>query len=373
MVLSIDVMRCVYIVMILFLLFMVGGAYSCPYKNFSSHKLQVYETYSYSLINSTTPGVFINQSKYGVEGGQIVLINNTFYLFITEFTGDPLFVPSNLSLWSITKQDFLNNKVKWKHRANLFTSGGTCDCNSTRASLGSSISVAYNDTSHKWLMFYVGFQSCDNDTFFVNRNGRIYLAESINENNIIGPYKDVNVILSHDNQSQLWWEGKIGISSFSNPWKINNTYYAFYGSGLNNQTTTTVGLISSNNSLYGPWIRSPNNPIWLINNPQGYTEQPIVFKFKDNSYGAFFDSLHNEGKGVVGYNWSPDGINWDENCYQLLTVLPQNGTHWGSGGRTPQGLIPINDTHFYLFFSGYTPQQGQRYESFGYAKVSFVV
>ena len=118
-------------------------------------------------------------------------------------------------------------------------------------------------------------------------------------------------------------------------------------------------------------MRLPTNPEQLIN-PTGYLEQPIIYNHSDGSFGAFFDSLDNEGKGVVGYNWSPDGINWNENCFQLLPVAPQNGVHWANGGRTPQGLVPLNDTHFYLFFSGYQNNQGPRFESFGVAKVAFV-
>ena len=55
---------------------------TCPFSGFESHKLEVYETYGFSMINGSTPGLFLNQSKYGVEGGQVVLVNDTFYLFM---------------------------------------------------------------------------------------------------------------------------------------------------------------------------------------------------------------------------------------------------------------------------------------------------
>ena len=174
----------------------------------------------------------------------------------------------------------------------------------------------------------------------------------------------------------------LGIASFSNPFiPINSdTYYAFYGSAKNSTPEGFVGLVmSESKSLNGPWIRLPNNPIPIINNPNntGYTEQPIIYQFNINgikSFGAFFDALNHESEGNIGYNWSQDGINWNKNCYQLLTVLPQNNNqnHWATGARTPQGLVAINNTHFYLFFTGYTPTQGTRYESFGYAKVSII-
>ena len=78
----------------------------------------------------------------------------------------------------------------------------------------------------------------------------------------------------------------------------------------------------SSETLYGPWIRQERNPVHLKNNPTGYLEQPIIYKFNDGSFGAFYD--------------------------------------------------PINNTHFYLFFSGYQPSQAQRYESFGVAKLAFL-
>ena len=342
---------------------------NCPYSGFTSHELKSYETYSYSLINASTPGLFVNQSKYGVEGGQIVFVDNSFYLFITEFTGDPLFVPSNIALWTISYSDFISNNKQWTRIRTLFKSGGTCDCNSTRASLGSSISIAFNQTTNKWMLYYVGFVSCNNDTHFENRYGRIFLAESQTQD-ITSEYTDVGVILS-PNGAQTDWEGLKGIASFSNPFMLNNTYYSFYGSALpTGPSTGAVGLVSSPN-LYGPWIREKTNPVELIN-PNNYTEQPIMYKFKDGSFGAFFDHLDTEHDGVVGYNWSPNGIDWNENCLQLLSVLPQKGTHWGTGARTPEGLVAINDTHFYIFFTGYTPSQGQRFESFGMATIAFV-
>ena len=100
--------------------------------------------------------IFINESKYGVEGGQVLLVNDTFYLIITEFIGDPLWVPSNLAVWSTIIDSF---PFGWKRVAQLYQSGGVCDCNQSdyRASLGSSITAAYNETSQFWILYYVGF------------------------------------------------------------------------------------------------------------------------------------------------------------------------------------------------------------------------
>ena len=92
-------------------------------------------------------------------------------------------------------------------------------------------------------------------------------------------------------------------------------------------------------------------------------------KFSDGTYGAVWDILNKEGQGIVGYIWSPDGLNWRPECSQYLVVNPQNGTHWGTA-RTPQGLISINwsQTDYHLFFSGY---DDGNHESFGFSKVRF--
>ena len=352
-------------------------AQNCPFQGYESHQLEVSESYSFSLINSSTPGLYLNESKYGVEGGQVLLVDNTFYLVITEFTGDPLWVPSNLAVWSTTMDTF---PFGWKRIAQLYQSGGICDCNESdyRASLGSSITAAYNQTSQFWILYYVGFQSCQNGSgYFYNQNGRIFMAQSTikGPNGIVGPYKDIKVIMKPDENSEPW-EGLQGVDSFSNPYKATDgKYYAFYGSALTQDTpccNQRVGLAMSENDLYGPWIREPYpsvNPSNLTI-PNNSSEQPIVTRFLDGTYGAVWNTLNKQGQGMVGYVWSPDGINWRPECSQYLAVNPQNGTHWGQA-RTPQGLIPINgsDSEYYLFFSGH--DGGDKHESFGYSKVKF--
>eukprot|EP01084_Bolivina_argentea_P187979 323685_1 len=349
---------------------------NCPYAQWTDHQLEVYETYSYSLINGSTPGLFLNQSKYGVEGGQIIFINDTFYLLITEFTGDPLWVPSNLAIWSTKISTF---PFGWKRTAQLYQSNGVVDCNQSdyRASLGSSITAAFDEQSNKWVLYYVGFQSCNDSEYFYNRNGRIFMAESIvfGINGILGPYKDINIIMKPDQNSQPW-EGMQGVDSFSNPYFVNGHFYAFYGSALTQDKgqsgccNHSVGMATSE-SLYGPWIRMPYpsvNPCSLCI-PNNQIEQPIVIKFSDGTYGLVFDALDHQNQGDVGYTFSVDGIIWNPNCGQLLTVNPPNDPHFGVA-RTPQGLVPINGskTDFYLFFSG---EDNGKHESFGFAKVRF--
>ena len=223
----------------------------CQYPGWATHQLKVGPTQKTSLINTTTPGMYPNQSNFGMEGGQIFYVEelDSFYLFITEFTAPPLYVPSNLTLWTITMTDFRNGDKQWTQVETLFTSGGTLDCNSTRASLGSSISAAFNETDNRWYIFYVGFQSCK-DQYFENRNGRIFLSQSQTEGikGIAGPYKDIGVIIKYPDPNQQPWEGLQGVDSFSNPYLVGDTYWAFYGSAQTGKTpccNQEVGLAYS--------------------------------------------------------------------------------------------------------------------------------
>ena len=348
---------------------------NCPYDGWKTHELEIYQTYGYSLINGTTPGLYINESKYGVEGGQVLLVNDVFYLFITEFIGDPRWVPSKLALWSTNMNEF---PFGWKRLETLYESNGieNCNPNNTRDSLGSSITAIFDESKDKWLIYYVGFESCGNDTYFYNRNGNIYLAESsVNGmDGIKGPYNDVDIILKPDSNSQ-YWEGLQGVDSLSNPFYIDslNEYYAFYGSAnTQNKPNIThyVGLASAT-SLYGPWNRVNGNinPVSMFE--PNNIEQPIVTQFYDGSYGAVSDALSQENKGDIGYTWSPNGIDWNPSCSQYLTVNPPNAIHWGTA-RTPQGIVPINNTHFWIFFSGYDNIGATYHESFGVVKARFI-
>ena len=110
----------------------------------------------------------------------------------------------------------------------------------------------------------------------------------------------------------------------------------------------------------------------MITLPNNASECPVVIQFADGTYGTVWDTLNKQEQGIVGYIWSPDGINWNPGCSQYLVVNPPNGTHWGIGmARTPQGLVPISGSNneFYLFFSAH--DNDQKHESFGFSKVRF--
>ena len=99
------------------------------------------------------------------------------------------------------------------------------------------------------------------------------------------------------------------------------------------------------------------------------------------SYAAVFDALAHQGSGVVGYSWSPDGIQWDGRCAQLVSLWPEGrAPGWMSGGngatRTPQGIVELGGANreVLLSFSGYDavlPDGAGRHESLGIARLQF--
>ena len=132
-------------------------------------RLEVVQTLDWSVINTTN--LPLQHSFFGVEGGHMISVNNTLYTVITEFTRPPLWVPSNIALWKAnlpparnantggghqsqrsrvnTGADAAQWPHAWRRVRTLFESEGTTggtDCKSLRASLGSSASLAFDDT-----------------------------------------------------------------------------------------------------------------------------------------------------------------------------------------------------------------------------------
>jgi hypothetical protein len=211
--------------------------------------LEVVEVQSHPVINSTN--LPIRSSFFGIEGGHMIRVNDTFYTVITEFTAPPLWVPSNIALWkaqydSSAPADGSSWPRSWSRLRTLFVSDGTTtgtDCNSTRASLGSSAALAFDEDTSRWNVFYVGFVSC-NDSAFVNRQGRIFraVADQPGRGGIESTYTDVGVVLRPDDgHSQRWWEGTQGDDSLQ-PFYLGRGkgWASFYGSagvldsGVNN-------------------------------------------------------------------------------------------------------------------------------------------
>jgi len=385
-------MQFLYVIIVLFIKLVES---QCPYHGWSSHRLKVIESPPYSLINATTTGMSRKQNYFGLEGGAAVKVEGEYFIFTTEFYAKPRFVPSHLALWRTTAGSRPDQHLWWRV-ATLFSSSGVVEtekCTDPRGSLGSSVSPIYNTELERWELFYVGFYSCcpTNETVhhFYNRYGRQYHAQSTVSglSGIAGPYRDVGVVLAPEDIDHQSWEGLMGVDSMSPPYRAHDgNWYAFIGSAKtengtgksqkcaptmsnNNTVQERIGLATSE-SLGGPWHRvAEGNPISL-ELPNDHTEQPIVIRFADGTYGAVFDALDHETEGAVGYSWSPDGVQWHPQCGQRLIV----GGHWGKA-RTPLGLIDEGDGSFSLFYTGYDiPAEAEDgpHESLGFVRVAFV-
>jgi hypothetical protein len=70
-----------------------------------------------------------------------------------------------------------------------------------------------------------------------------------------------------------------------------------------------VGLVTAP-SLRGPWQRAIGevNPVNL-SALSPHIEQPMVTRLRDSrGFVAFFDALQEQGKGMIGYSFSSDGL-----------------------------------------------------------------
>ena len=106
----------------------------------------------------------IHKSLYGVEGGQAIVLDGFLYVATAEFTAPPHFVPSTIALWKAQMSQETQNDSwphDWQRVASLFQSEGKVNCSSFRESLGSSVSVVFNETTNRFELFYVGFKSCN--------------------------------------------------------------------------------------------------------------------------------------------------------------------------------------------------------------------
>jgi hypothetical protein len=340
----------------------------CTEPGWASHQLELLATQPTSVINSTS----LPDSFFGVEGGHIVAAGTQLFTVITEFNAPPLWVPSRIALWRASAGEGESWPTRWTRVRTLFTSGGKTDCADPRASLGSSAALAWNATTDRYEVYYVGFVSC-NDTSFVNRKGRIYraVADATGVDGLTaGSFTDAGVVLQPEVGGQSW-EGTQGTDSMQ-PYYLGEGkgWAAFYGSagvtpaGIN--PGQQVGLVLAS-SLSGPWRRAEHNPVNLSAFVR-HIEQPMVTRLADGSFAAVFDALDHEGKGMIGYAWSRDGLRWLPDCSQLLDVVGGGGGGGGGGAsagsaapwanatgraRTPQGLVEIGGGQLLLGFSAY--------------------
>jgi hypothetical protein len=281
--------------------------------------------------------------KYGFEGGTVVKVDGVYHLMTTEMVDDPFPVATKLAHW--TSKD----RLHWTRVSTLFESSVDRTGQDPRASLWAPM-PEYNEGEGRWNLFYVGYRSKpDTPTaWYADYEGRIYRAVSRakGRSGIGGPYDDAGVILEPGPKSDSW-EGLQGTDSFY-PYKVKNTWYAFYGSAHTERLPVAswpVGLASSP-SLAGPWTRrTALNPVKL---EQVFSENPIVVRLGDGGYLAIYDC---PGATGIGYSYSEDGIHWPSG--RVLDVQPKGKGVWATEVRTPLSLIREDDGTYTLFYTGF--------------------
>ncbi len=270
-------------------------------------------------------------NRYGFEGGRVIKLKETYYIFTTEMSGLPIWGKTRLSAWKS------GDGIKWSRVSTIFESSGEFEGMDTHAALWSPMPT-FDNEKDRWVLTYVCYRSKPNTDkdWFRNYDGRIALAISSKKgiDGICGPYKELGSVMEPDTLKP--WLGLMGVDSFF-PYQANGRWMAFYGS-----SPEWNGLAEAP-KLQGPWKR-----LLTAGVVSEHTENPIVQKLKNNLYVAFFD-----GCGVYqkfGYLLSVDGIHWSK---PIIIDLDKNPDKWWGLSRTPLGFTEEADGTYILFFTAY--------------------
>lgn len=326
---------------------------SCTHSDPESLRFTIVEQAPTPLISRSSRGA--EDNKYGFEGGRVLLLDGKYHLFISEMFADPKWTKTRLAHWTSS------DGQSFTRQSTLFESSGDFTGADPRAALFLPIPV-FDEKLDRWTLFYSAFRSAPNrkDAWLINHNGRIVraLSQTPGRSGIAGPYKDIDIALQPDNNSDSW-EGLQGADSFF-PFRIDDKrWLAFYGSAQTEKIPATFwanGLASAP-ALAGPWKRlSKTNPVLF---PRA--ENPHVLRIKDNLYAAIYDAILETAPDSlkIPYTFSTDGLHWTETKY--IQVSPGQN-NWIKQVRTPLSLIPIGHDQFLVYV---TAAQPDGYSSLG--------
>lgn len=289
---------------------------------YTDYSLELVEESLSPLIDKMHPGSKGNERGY--EGGTVFLKDNKFQMFVTE----------EIKGWVGTRFAYWQSEdgISWDRIKTIKESVN--EINNPRNALWSPMPF-YNENEGRWNLFYVGYEK-DGIT-----NGRIFRAYSIvnGPDGLAGPYKDTEgTVLSYEDLNKDLWEGSQGAAAFY-IYKVKSKWYGFYASS-DSQSHWEEGLAIAD-SMEGKWVRdSIPNPTFT------YCENPVVMKLTDCSYFCVFDDIAQ--KNTIGYGYSIDGINWEQKFFKIPMPI------WATDIRTPQGMIPIEDNLYWIYFTART-------------------
>jgi len=306
-------------------------------------KLFVLREHQGPLIGPDYPDVKASNNRSGFETGQLVKHKGIYHMFVNEMFGQH-HIDMRVSHWSSP------DAVNWKRLSTIVDRVPGRSHENHRSEVWLT-GVEYNEEEAAWNIFFVSYRGGNSkagEGFRQDYEGKIWRGRSTvkGPDGIGGPYKDVEIIMQPDENSQKW-EGEQAVASF-NPYKVGDKWYSFYdGHNHKPRTGWPVGLAVSD-KLSGPWKRMPEgfNPVPIV---KDFIENIVVSKLPDGRYLAIFDSF---GAREIGYSISKDGVNWP--LETRLTV--QTGTNkWVGDGdhdmRTPLGAIREDDGTFTVIYT----------------------
>src|SRR5678815_5336227 len=170
---------------------------SCSRTDPNALSFEIIDQHPTALISRSTPGA--QDNKYGFEGGRVVLLDGTYHLFISEMNADPKWTKTRLAHW--TSRD----GIAFTRQSTLVESTGDFTGADPRAALFLPI-PEFDDELNRWTLFYSAFRSAPNrkDAWLINHNGQIVraLSQTVGPGGIAGPYKDIDIALQPDANSQ---------------------------------------------------------------------------------------------------------------------------------------------------------------------------
>jgi hypothetical protein len=285
--------------------------------------------------------VIASTNQSGFETGQVIKHNGVYHMFVNEMFRHA-HLDMRISHWSS------RDAVNWTRQSTLVESIPGRSHTNLRSEVWLT-GVEYNDEDAAWNIFYVAYRggnAAEREPPYSDHAGRIWRARSTvkGHDGIGGPYKDVEIIMQPDENTQKW-EGQQGVDSFF-PYRVGDQWYALYGSHRR-PGPWPVGMAVAP-KLSGPWARMPeaHNPVPIV---KTFIENPIVSQLPDGRFMAVFDSF---GDREIGYSLSADGLTWPlESRLQVQT----GGNCWAKEGdhgvRTALCAIREDDGTFTVIYT----------------------
>jgi hypothetical protein len=307
-------------------------------------KLVVISEHQGPVIGPDHPDVRASNNRSGFETGQLVKHKGVYHMFVNEMFGRN-HRDMRVSHW--TSPDAVN----WKRQSTVVDRVPGRSHTNLRTEVWLT-GVEYNEDEGAWNIFFVSYRAGNEqagERLDSDYEGRIWRGRSMvkGPDGIAGPYKDVEIILQPDENSQEW-EGQQAVACF-NPYKAaDGKWYGFYDGHYHHpRGPWPVGLAIAD-KLSGPWKRMPEgfNPVPIV---EYFIENPVVSKLPDGRYMAIFDSL---GDREIGYSISKDGITWP--LETRLTVQTGDNIWVGTGDhdmRTPLCSVLEDDGTFTVVYT----------------------